>query len=835
MNTKMRFTVTALLLCATLVPMPVRHGNAATQAPISGEIQHISINDINDPWSGGVMVVGGQSVIVPANLLMDLPANRLTLQQLYAQAPAACQGAVPPETGLAKGDSCNATGTGGFATIAANRSEGGAVIAGDVFIEKAKETVAGDITFINYADGYIRVNGTPGSDADGVLLRLNDPDSRHTVQQGLGCVPGSPNCSADPRFTLDPDNYTAAFVTGYPVCLPSTVPRSFADALGLGTTTAQAAADGSGDVLCPLANRPGPGFPAADSRRFAPLMVGDSISAEGNYETVPAPSGLARFFSAHTLQVTTALTTRPDPGQPDYMFLEEVEIDVPGFQNQRVRSLFIGFTTLAPADVVIWSIHYDPATNEAHEFPLASSSGCDRAAGAGECTGQGIGPGGLPGTVGGGDIFKVRHDVDFFQAVRARANPCAHLRADPRLAGLGICPNGGTAAEMFSILSPVPHEIQARTGRKIANPGLISVDINGAEATNGQYLFPLGVGLGGIGFPEFVEIDLNRVNTPFLFEGLPWNLDRRLSPSGCLDGSGEPGGGNCDGQRQALFPFPASSLDPRTQATLPVGPYADPNYTASVLSDVRDRVLSYVTQTGGSGFNFNGNASRLLPLPTDPGIGATPVGPQFEAGCPTVELVGGAIPPPAANVNTAPVITSTPPSSVLSGQLFTYQVTATDAPGDLLLFSLVAAPTGMGIDSANGLISWTPQGALSGVPVIAKVADQLGASRQQAFTIDVLQGGPGSQGDTLSIRIARYNSRTGLWAANGRSSAVGNTITLHLGALDGPVVGEAVVARNGTWKLRARSTDPSTGAASGDTVVAVSSGGGSVSGAVIVR
>jgi hypothetical protein len=831
----MRFTITASLLCAALLPTFAPLTRAATHAPISGEIQHIAIHDINDPWSGGTMVVGGQSVIIPANLLMDLPANRLSLQQLYTQAPAACQGAVPPETGLAKGDSCNATGTGGFATIAANRSDGGGVIAGDVFIEKARETVAGDITFINHTDGYIRVNGTPGSDGDGVVLRLNDPDSRHTVQQGLGCVPGSPNCSADPRFTLDPDNYTAAFVTGYPVCLPSTVPRTFTDALGLGTTTAQAAADGSGDVLCPLENRPAPGLPAADSRRFAPLMVGDSIAAEGSYEAVPAPSGLARFFSAHTLQVTTALTTRAAADQPDYMFLEEVEIDVPGFQNQRVRSLFIGFTTLAPADVVLWSIHYDPASNEAHEFPLASSSGCDRAAGAGECTGQGIGPGGIPGSAGSGDIFKMRYDVDFFAGVRVRDNPCAHLRADPRLAGLGICPNGGTAAEMFSILSPVPHEIQARTGRKIANPGLISLDINGAEATNGQYLFPLGVGLGGIGFPEFVEIDLNRVNTPFLFEGLPWNLDRRLSPSGCLDGNGEPGGGNCDGQRQALFPFPASSLDPRTQATLPVGPYGDSNYTASLLSDVRDRVLSYVTQTGGSGFNFNGDATRLLPLPTDPGIGATPVGPQFEAGCPTVELAGGAIPPPTPNVNTAPVITSTPPGSALSGQLFTHQVTATDAPGDLLLFSLVAAPTGMGIDPATGLIAWTPQGVLLGVPVIVKVADQLGASRQQAFSINVLPGGPGPQSDTVSIRTARFTSRNGLWVVNGRASTVGGTITLHLGALDGPQIGSAVVGRNGSWRLRARPTDPASIAASGDSVVAVSSGGGSILAPVIVR
>ena len=37
-----------------------------------------------------------------------------------------------------------------------------------------------------------------------------------------------------------------------------------------------------------------------------------------------------------------------------------------------VVSLFIGYATLAPTDVLIWSIHYDPGQNEPHLFPLAS-------------------------------------------------------------------------------------------------------------------------------------------------------------------------------------------------------------------------------------------------------------------------------------------------------------------------------------------------------------------------------------------------------------------------------------------------------------------------------
>jgi hypothetical protein len=80
------------------------------------------------------------------------------------------------------------------------------------------------------------------------------------------------NCSPDPRFTLDPDNYTNVFSSGFPLCIPSTAARTFADVLvpPLGTTTAQALPDGTGDVLCPSTNRTvNNGQPVDDSRRFA--------------------------------------------------------------------------------------------------------------------------------------------------------------------------------------------------------------------------------------------------------------------------------------------------------------------------------------------------------------------------------------------------------------------------------------------------------------------------------------------------------------------------------------------------------------------------------------
>ena len=593
-----------ILLCALLlVPAGIAQAQTATSAPITGEIERLTLTNPNDVWSGGTIVVGGQNIIIPRNLLMDLPANRLTLQQTFAQAPAECL--TRAESGLAKADICNTSKVGGIATVHANRTSNGNIIAADIFLQKGIESVKGVVTYINFTDGYFRINGNLNDATTGVMVRLNDPESRHTIQQGLGCVAGSPNCSPDPRFTLDPDNYTNVFSTGMPSCLPSTVARTFVDTIDVDadlntteTLTAQSSSTGTGDLLCPSTNRTAD-LVVADSRRFAPIQVGDSITADGNFETING----VRFVSAHSTMVLRALGTRDVAGQPDYMFLNEVEVDAPAFQNQRARTLFIGFASMN-TDVMIWSLHYDPSTNQPHEFPLATTVGCDNAAGAGTCGANGL----VAGV--GGNIWKIRHDVDFLDpATSPRLDPCAHLRGDPRFSASNPCPGGGTFAEQFAVLSPIPREIQARTGRKFADQAgaLKTIDVKGNEATNGQYLFPFGLGLGGVSTPEFDEIDLNAMQTPFSFSGIPWMMDRRLSPGGCE--------GNCEAAQQPLSPFPFEGFDPRTQAGLPTGTYNDPNFTASSLSNVSNRVLSYVDGALGK---FNGNSTVLPWPPADP-------------------------------------------------------------------------------------------------------------------------------------------------------------------------------------------------------------------------
>ncbi|MBN2420769.1 PKD domain-containing protein [Candidatus Woesearchaeota archaeon] len=62
----------------------------------------------------------------------------------------------------------------------------------------------------------------------------------------------------------------------------------------------------------------------------------------------------------------------------------------------------------------------------------------------------------------------------------------------------------------------------------------------------------------------------------------------------------------------------------------------------------------------------------------------------------------------AVVINSAPVITSTSPTSVCVGSAYTYDVEAFDADEDVLAYSLVSGPSGMTIDADNGFITWIP-------------------------------------------------------------------------------------------------------------------------------
>jgi RHS repeat-associated protein len=89
--------------------------------------------------------------------------------------------------------------------------------------------------------------------------------------------------------------------------------------------------------------------------------------------------------------------------------------------------------------------------------------------------------------------------------------------------------------------------------------------------------------------------------------------------------------------------------------------------------------------------------------------------------------------------NAPPEIISTPLTTATVGLPYLHAVRAIDPDlGDELTFALIAAPTGMTIEPATGLLRWTPTGGqLGGNNVTVRVEDRGGLAVFQIFTIQV--------------------------------------------------------------------------------------------------
>ncbi|MCG8313491.1 MAG: putative Ig domain-containing protein [Pseudomonadales bacterium] len=89
--------------------------------------------------------------------------------------------------------------------------------------------------------------------------------------------------------------------------------------------------------------------------------------------------------------------------------------------------------------------------------------------------------------------------------------------------------------------------------------------------------------------------------------------------------------------------------------------------------------------------------------------------------------------------NRAPTFTSAPVTEAVEGDLYTYDVDATDPDRrDSVSFSLSVAPSGMTIDGVSGLIEWTPINAQVGQHVVTvQASDRQAAFSEQTFIITV--------------------------------------------------------------------------------------------------
>jgi len=86
--------------------------------------------------------------------------------------------------------------------------------------------------------------------------------------------------------------------------------------------------------------------------------------------------------------------------------------------------------------------------------------------------------------------------------------------------------------------------------------------------------------------------------------------------------------------------------------------------------------------------------------------------------------------------NDPPVLTAVPDGFGIEGQLFQYTAQASD-PDSTVIFSLQNAPAGMSINSASGLIQWTPPNGVSNSGTVTVVASDGSLSDSDTFSVSV--------------------------------------------------------------------------------------------------
>ncbi len=138
--------------------------------------------------------------------------------------------------------------------------------------------------------------------------------------------------------------------------------------------------------------------------------------------------------------------------------------------------------------------------------------------------------------------------------------------------------------------------------------------------------------------------------------------------------------------------------------------------------------------------------------------------------------------------NSAPVITSSAETSATIDSSYSYNVDATDADSDTLTYSLTTAPDGMTINSATGLISWTPNASQEGSNSVTVSVSDGTATDTQSFTITVLKKmlkvsdlDAKCEPDSCDDQLSETNANLGE-GGDIESVRPGSTLTLYLQA-----------------------------------------------------
>jgi hypothetical protein len=746
---------------------------ASTQFALDGFIEAATLDAscAANAHCGGTITVNGQTVIVPKETIVVFPANQLTWQETFSQAPApyGLAAAPAPETGLAMTDLPLPLTT-YEANVIGNRVLGGpagadVLIAGLITISQhATNSGQGFINFIDYTTGAIWVGGTPLGTATGTQLQLNDPAGRY------GRV-----SSPDVRFTSDPDNPTVVAGTGFPMCIPRSDPT--------GATP---------DALCPEAQRnPSGVLPAVytaivrttdptnpaiigaakfpDPTIQIPFEVGDFVTWSGTLVTnnaaaptvAPLPAGglASTFVSVHTLVNNVAVYTFPGT-DPAYTFIDTSLIGtggltVLGAAEASARTRFEGMTTDATRNVHLFAVDFDPLTGAAQDRDLGVAQ---------------ADPGPIVGAVQGRWRFRP---------------PCVGTLPFGAFKGNGTCTPSPTGTFL-----PPPREVRAVV-ESVAQvrawvPGQALTAANGIiygqyHAPIAQYIFPENV-------PGQPVVPNNFGAIPFLAQG------GYTSTLGTLVGQ--------------LNPWPDSST-PSPACTPPVATSGGP-YQAAAGGTVQLNA----TASGTAPITFAwtvGSGSLSSSTIANPVFNATGAVSPVTASVTATNFCGSSTASTTITINPAPAPTLAPLSSftVASGAPATFAVSATDPQGLAVTFTATqaGAPALIGLtvtaaSASSANVSFTAPtlapGAAPDIVTLTIVATNAAGSSSPPGTLTVTVN-PAT--DNITIALAQYIIARQRLNINANSTVVSPTNVLTVQdylATDGTIFNLAAVGNTMT-------------------------------------
>lgn len=113
-------------------------------------------------------------------------------------------------------------------------------------------------------------------------------------------------------------------------------------------------------------------------------------------------------------------------------------------------------------------------------------------------------------------------------------------------------------------------------------------------------------------------------------------------------------------------------------------------------------------------------------------------------------------PPPSGSSNLPPTIGGTPTTSVYSGQVYSFQPTASDPEGQSLTFSISGKPAWATFSSSNGRLSGTPTSANIGsyTGIVISVSDGTSTATLPSFSITIPNRPPTISGSPPSSVVA---------------------------------------------------------------------------------